>query len=90
MSLAAAALIVWLASWLAFRWYGLLAAWLTTLLLIAWRSDLAALYPGLPLLSVARSARYDVVAVACAWLSIVLLDRWLRRGLSQHRRHVRL
>jgi hypothetical protein len=78
-SLISATVVIWIVSWLAFRWYGLLAATLTITLLIAWRSNLLALYPGLPLLSVARSGRQDTVAIAWMWVCILLLDRLVRQ-----------
>ncbi len=71
--------IIWSAGWLAYRWHSLGAALLTGLLLIFWQSNLIGLDPGLPLLSVARSARYDIGAVAWMWVSIGLLDQVLRR-----------
>ena len=78
-SLAAALVVIGSASWLATRWYGPLAGWLTALLLVMWRSYLADLYPGLPLLGLARSGRYDGFAVALVWLSIAVVDRCLER-----------
>ena len=40
VSVAAAVVLIWVVSWLAFRWYGLLAAIVCELLLVAWRSPL--------------------------------------------------
>jgi 4-amino-4-deoxy-L-arabinose transferase-like glycosyltransferase len=71
--------IIWVTGWLALRWYGLAAALTSELLLIAWRSNLTATPNGLPLLGVARTARYDVLAVAAAWLAIAALDASLRK-----------
>ena len=79
VSVAAAASLIWSVGWLAWRWYGLGAAVLSEFLLVAWPSDLVPGSPGLPLVSVARTARYDVTAVAFIWLSLVLLDGVLRR-----------
>jgi 4-amino-4-deoxy-L-arabinose transferase-like glycosyltransferase len=79
VSLLAGVSIIWMTSGLAFRWYGLGAALLASVLLVFWRSDLIGLDPGLPLLGVSRSGRYDVGAVAWSWASIALLDRALRR-----------
>ena len=62
----AGASIVWLVGWLAYRWYGLATAIVCGLLLVAWPSDLTSAANGLPLFSVARTARYDVLAVALA------------------------
>jgi hypothetical protein len=74
VSLVAAVAILWTSSWLALRWYGLAAALLTQALLLVWRSDLTAGPTGLPLLDIARVARYDVLAIALGWLAIAALD----------------
>ncbi len=79
VSLVGAVVLIWTVSWLAYRWYGLTAALLAGVLLVFWRSNLTASWPGLPLLAVARSGRYDASAVAWVWLSILLLDTHLRR-----------
>jgi 4-amino-4-deoxy-L-arabinose transferase-like glycosyltransferase len=79
VSLVAGVSVVWLTGWLAYRWYGLATAVLCELLLVAWPSGLTAASNGLPLFGVARVARYDVLAVALAWLAIALLDVTLRR-----------
>jgi 4-amino-4-deoxy-L-arabinose transferase-like glycosyltransferase len=79
VSVLAALSIVWVGGWLAFRWYGLVAAMLCEFLLVGWQSNLTEAWNGLPLLGVARTARYDVLAVAFAWLSIACLDLTLRR-----------
>ncbi|HEX8969799.1 MAG TPA: hypothetical protein VF937_18090 [Chloroflexota bacterium] len=79
VSLLAAVTLIWVVGWLAFRWYGLGTAVVGELLLVAWRSNLTAASDGLPLLGVARTARYDVLGVAMAWLAIAALDLTLRR-----------
>jgi hypothetical protein len=79
VSLAAGLVILWVAGWLAYRWYGLGTSLLCSLLLVAWRSELADSYPGIPLLGVARVGRYDVIALAFVWISVALLDWTLRR-----------
>jgi 4-amino-4-deoxy-L-arabinose transferase-like glycosyltransferase len=79
VSLLAAIIIVWVVGWLALRWYGLGVAILSELLLVAWRSNLTGASDGLPLLGVARTARYDVLAVAAAWLALGTLDAALRK-----------
>jgi 4-amino-4-deoxy-L-arabinose transferase-like glycosyltransferase len=79
VSLVAGVSIVWSVGWLAYRWYGLGTATISELLLVAWPSNVTAASNGLPLLGVARAARYDVLAVAFAWLALVLLDATLRR-----------
>jgi 4-amino-4-deoxy-L-arabinose transferase-like glycosyltransferase len=79
VSVLAGVSVVWLVGWLALRWYGLGTAVVCEFLLIAWRSNLTAASDGLPLLGVARTARYDVLAVAFAWLAIAFLDASQRR-----------
>jgi 4-amino-4-deoxy-L-arabinose transferase-like glycosyltransferase len=79
VSLVAGVSLVWVVSWLAYRWYGLGTAIVGDLLLVAWPSNLTSAPNGLPLLGVARAARYDVLAVAFAWLAIALLYALLRR-----------
>jgi 4-amino-4-deoxy-L-arabinose transferase-like glycosyltransferase len=81
VSVIAGVSIVWSVGWLALRWYGLPAALTAELLLTIWRSDLTAGATGLPLLDVARVARYDVLAVACVWLALVALERFPKRPL---------
>ena len=84
-SLAAALVIIGTASWLATRWSGPVAGCLTAALLVFWRSNLADLDPGLPMLGLARSGRYDGFAVALVWVSLGLLDWCLgrpRRGTA--------
>jgi hypothetical protein len=86
VSLVAALVTLWTLGWLALRWYGLTAALLTQALLVFWRSDVTVGTTGLPLLDVARVARYDVLAIAFGWLAIAALDlgitRDSRRGLA--------
>jgi hypothetical protein len=48
-------------------------------LLVAWPVNLTAASYGLSLLGVSRTARYDVLAVAAAWLALLVLDVVLRR-----------
>jgi 4-amino-4-deoxy-L-arabinose transferase-like glycosyltransferase len=79
VSLISGLVVLWVATWLAYRWYGLLPALLTGLLLVFWRSHWAELRTGVPLFDGARSGRYDLSAVAWAWVSIGLLDSVLRR-----------
>lgn len=79
VSVTAAVVLVWVVGWLAVRWYGLIAGILCELLLVAWRSDLTATTNGIPLLGVARTARYDVLAVTAAWLAVGALDIAIRR-----------
>jgi 4-amino-4-deoxy-L-arabinose transferase-like glycosyltransferase len=79
VSVAAGVSIVWLVGWLAYRWYGLAAAVVCELLLVAWPLNLTAASNGLSLLGISRTARYDVLAVAVGWLALVMLDVGLRR-----------
>src|SRR3981081_558421 len=65
--------LLWIVSWLAYRWYGLGTSILGGLLLVAWPSNLTQAPNGLPWLGVTRAARYDVLAVAFAWLALALL-----------------
>ena len=79
VSLVAGVVVVLVVGWLAFRWFGLATAVLTELLLIGWRSNLTAASDGLPLLGVARTARYDILSVAMVWLALAALDWTLHR-----------
>jgi hypothetical protein len=79
VSVAAAVTLVWSVGWLAYRWFGLAAAIVCELLLVAWPLNLTSAANGLSLLGVARTARYDVLAVAAVWLTLVALDAALRR-----------
>jgi hypothetical protein len=78
VSVVAGITVVWSVGWLAYRWYGLVAAIVCELLLIAWPMNLIAAANGLSLMGVSRAARYDVLAVAACWLTVVLLDITLR------------
>lgn len=79
VSLIAAVVVLWATGILAHRWYGLAVAGLSTLLLVFWRSGVIAMDLGLPLLSVARSMRYDVTPIMWIWISLLYLDGLLRR-----------
>jgi hypothetical protein len=79
VALVGAVSLIWVLGWLGWRWYGLRAAMLGEVLLVGWPSNLVPGFPGLPLLTVARTARYDVTAVAFLWLSMALLETTLRR-----------
>ena len=80
VTVVSAVVVLWAATWLAWRWYGLVASILTGVLLLALRVNLVDLWPGLPLVSVARSARYDTTAVAFTWLTVVFLDLTIQHG----------
>ncbi len=67
--------ILWFVGWLAYRWYGLAVALLTQGLLLFWRSVLMAYSPGIPLLVISRTARYDVGALAWIWATLFLLNK---------------
>jgi hypothetical protein len=65
---------------LGFRAGGGVAAALTAWLLVLWRTGLVGTGWGIPLASVSRSIRYDVVVVALVVAGLVALERWLRTG----------
>jgi hypothetical protein len=75
VSVVAALVTLWCVGWLGLRWYGLTAAVLSEVLVTMWRSNLTQGVTGLPLLDVARVARYDVLAVAFGWLALLALAR---------------
>src|SRR6266849_4795463 len=79
VSVVAGVSLVWIVSWLAYRWYGLATAVICGILLVAWPSNLTGAPDGLPWLGVTRAARYDVLAVTFGWLAIGLLYVLLRR-----------
>lgn len=78
ISLGFGILLLWAVSLLAYRWFGLLVAIITGLLLLFWRSSLIGIPPGIPFLAAARSARYDLSAVSLSWLAIFWLNNWFR------------
>jgi hypothetical protein len=88
VSLAAALASMWTIGWLALRWYGLTAALVTEALLVFWRSELTQGTTGLPLLDVARVARYDVLAIAFGWLAIAALDLAITQKSARTLPHV--
>jgi 4-amino-4-deoxy-L-arabinose transferase-like glycosyltransferase len=73
LSVLAGVVLLWTTGGLAWRWYGVTVAVLSGILLVFWRSQLIALRGGIPLLAVARSARYDLSAVAWMWLTMFFL-----------------
>jgi 4-amino-4-deoxy-L-arabinose transferase-like glycosyltransferase len=79
-SVLAALATLWCVGWLALRWYGLAAALLSEVLLTVWRSNLTQGTTGLPLLDVARVARYDVLAVAFGSLALLALTQGAGRS----------
>ena len=79
VSLLSALVLLWTVTWLAWRWFGLLPALLTSVLLVLWRSHLIGMDFGIPLLAVARTARYDLPTVALIWLAVLFLDIYLER-----------
>jgi 4-amino-4-deoxy-L-arabinose transferase-like glycosyltransferase len=80
VSVGAAVCLIWVVGWLGWRWYGLLGAIVGELLLTIWPSNLIGAQTTLPLLGVARAARYDVLAVASIWLAMAVLDSLVRRS----------
>ncbi len=73
----AGAAVAGLAAW---RAGGPLTSLLAVGLLLFWRSGMIDSGYGLTWLSAARSARYDVAAATLILVSVLLLDRWLRRA----------
>lgn len=72
-----ALVVLWSISIFAKRQYGWAAALAAAFLLVTWRSYLGGDSLGLPLLTAARSARYDLTCVAFIWLSILTLSVYL-------------
>ena len=79
VSLINGVVLLWTVCLVTRRWYGNTVSLLTGVLLLFWRTDLIGASPGLPLLALSRTARYDVGAVMWIWLAIGLLDRWVRQ-----------
>jgi 4-amino-4-deoxy-L-arabinose transferase-like glycosyltransferase len=79
VSVAGALLLFASTTLLAWRRAGPRAAIISALLLVLWRSGLAGLVPGIPLIGSARTARYDVLAAGFAWLALLLFDAQVRR-----------
>lgn len=71
-------LLLWSVTLMAWRWYGTPVATLTSVLLLFWQPALVG-HEGVPLVSLARSLRYDLTAVAWTWLALLFLDALLRR-----------
>jgi hypothetical protein len=76
VSIAAAVVLVWIASWLAFRWYGPEVAMVTATLLVLWPSGLVG--GTIPILQTGPTARYDLTAVCTVWVAVALMDRLAR------------
>jgi 4-amino-4-deoxy-L-arabinose transferase-like glycosyltransferase len=79
VTVASALIVLWATTWLALRWYGVLASALCGLLLVGLRVNLVDLWPGLPLLAVGRTGRYDMTGVAFTMLTVVCLDLAVER-----------
>jgi hypothetical protein len=77
VSVGSGALLLWTASILAWRWHGLLAGFLTSLLLVSWQPALVG-PEGVPLVSLSRSLRYDLPAVTWTWITLFFLEKLLR------------
>lgn len=71
-------MLLWAVSILAWRWYGQKVAVVTSLLLLFWQPAIAG-EGAVPLVSLSRSMRYDLPAVAWIWLTLLFFDSWLRR-----------
>ncbi len=68
VSFLSALVVLWSVGYLARRWYGEGAMFAATFLLVSWS-----------FINIARTARYDMTAVAWMWLTLVALDLYLRR-----------
>lgn len=74
-----ALVVLWCMSLLAWRHYGWGHALAACLLLVTWRSHLGGDSLGLAFLGTARSARYDLTAVAFIWLALLALSFYLEK-----------
>ncbi len=80
VTVASAIVVLWATTWLGLRWYGLTASIITGILLILLRVNVVNLWPGVPLLAVGRTGRYDLTGVAFVWLTLVFLDLAIQRS----------
>ena len=80
VSLVAGLWIVVGSSVLVYRAAGGLAAALVSLLLVSWRTGLVGTGWGIPLVSLSRSIRYDVLVVGWVVAGLLALEWWLRTG----------
>src|SRR5690606_21343205 len=71
--------LLWMVTTLAYRHAGPRAALLAGLLLLCWRSGLAAREPFSPLLTHAQTGRYDLTSTALLWTVVWLADEVWRR-----------
>lgn len=74
-----ALVVLWSMSLLAWQLYGLTAALAAGLLLVTWRSYIGGDSLGLAFVCTARSARYDLTAVAFIWLALLALSFYLEK-----------
>lgn len=58
--------VLWSVGYLTRRWYGVAAMCIATFLLVSWR-----------FINIARTARYDMTAVAWMWLALLACDQFL-------------
>lgn len=79
VSVISALVVLWCVGILTARWYGMGAMFLATLLLVFWRSFIGSDVLGLPLFGAARSARYDMTAVAFIWLALGTFTIYLQK-----------
>lgn len=80
VTIASALCVLWVTTWLAWRWYGLVASVICGALLLLLRVSIVGLWPGIPLVAVGRTGRYDMTAVAATWLTVACLDALVRAG----------
>ena len=78
-SLAAGIAVITLTAWFTRRAFGPLAAAITSVALVFWRSNLIGTEPRPPLVALGHSGRYDLLVVAFLWATIVLLHACLLR-----------
>ena len=78
VSVLSGVVLLWAVSILAYRWYGAAVGALTSLLLLFWQPALVG-EGSVPLVTLSRSLRYDLPAVAWIWLTILFVDLWLRQ-----------
>ncbi|CAN5661056.1 hypothetical protein BH23CHL2_BH23CHL2_20700 [soil metagenome] len=74
VTLVSGVVVLWCVAWLARRWHGAAVAVVAASLIVFWRTNLLNLASGLSFLSVSRTGRYDMTAVAFVLLSLVGME----------------